>query len=98
MLTLLLLLCARVAPTAAGAAASGGGVRARLHAARTSPQKRGKLKTRTTTPHNQNNNYSSLKVHDRRIRKARAKQNLALAKRLLAAKPGYKLDHLVKER
>jgi pescadillo protein len=37
-------------------------------------------------------------VHDRRIRKARAKQNLALAKRLLAAKPGYKLDHLVKER
>jgi hypothetical protein len=37
-------------------------------------------------------------VHDRRIRKAAAKQQLALARRLMSRKPGYKLDHLVKER
>jgi len=37
-------------------------------------------------------------VHDRRVRKAAAKQQLSQARRLLAAKPGYKLDHLVKER
>lgn len=40
----------------------------------------------------------SLKVHDRRIRKAAAKQQLSLARRLMANKPGYKLDHLVKDR
>jgi pescadillo protein len=40
----------------------------------------------------------SLKVHDRRIRKAAAKQQLSLARRLMSNKPGYKLDHLVKER
>eukprot|EP00879_Flechtneria_rotunda_P025008 GHRR01026537.1.p1 GENE.GHRR01026537.1~~GHRR01026537.1.p1 ORF type:complete len:683 (+),score=323.94 GHRR01026537.1:88-2136(+) len=40
----------------------------------------------------------AVKVHDRRVRKARAKQNMSLARRLLANKPGYKLDHLVKER
>jgi pescadillo protein len=37
-------------------------------------------------------------VHERRVRKAAAKQQLSLARRLIAAKPGYKLDHLVKER
>jgi pescadillo protein len=39
-----------------------------------------------------------VKVHERRVSKARAKSNFKLARRLLAAKPGYKLDHLVKER
>lgn len=43
-------------------------------------------------------NCRAVKVHDRRVRKARAKQNMALARRLLANKPGYKLDHLIKER
>jgi hypothetical protein len=40
----------------------------------------------------------SLKVHERRVRKAAAKQQEGLARRLLASRPGYKLDHLVKER
>eukprot|EP00775_Hariotina_reticulata_P002341 gene2341-2649_t len=39
-----------------------------------------------------------IKVHERRVRKARAKQHESLARRLLANKPGYKLDSLVKER
>jgi hypothetical protein len=37
-------------------------------------------------------------VHERRVSKARAKSNFKLARRLMQAKPGYKLDHLVKER
>eukprot|EP00877_Chromochloris_zofingiensis_P002990 jgi/Chrzof1/12692/Cz07g04070.t1 len=44
------------------------------------------------------NTFRNIKVHERKVRKARAKQNLHLARRLLANKPGYKLDHLVKER
>lgn len=39
-----------------------------------------------------------MKVYDRKVRKARAKANEALARRLLAAKPGVRLDHLVRER
>lgn len=41
---------------------------------------------------------SNIKVHDRKVQKARAKQNAELAKRLLELKPSYRLDHLVKER
>lgn len=41
---------------------------------------------------------SNIKVHDRKIRKAKAKMNMALAERLKTLKPGYKVDHLVKER
>ena len=41
---------------------------------------------------------SNIKVHDRKIRKAKAKMNSALAERLKTMKPGYKVDHLVKER
>ena len=37
-------------------------------------------------------------IHERKIRKARAKRNEDLARRLRARKPTYKLDHLVKER
>lgn len=40
----------------------------------------------------------NIKAHDRKIRKAKAKLNTELAKRLVALKPGYKVDHLVKER
>mgnify|MGYP001811311797 CR=1 FL=1 len=40
----------------------------------------------------------AVKVHERRVSKARAKANFSLARRLLRAKPGYKLDHLVRER
>ena len=39
-----------------------------------------------------------LKAYDRKVRKARAKANEKLARRLLAAKPGVRLDHLVRER
>jgi hypothetical protein len=42
--------------------------------------------------------FRKIKVHERRVRKARAKQHESLARRLLANKPGYKLDSLVKER
>lgn len=37
-------------------------------------------------------------VYERKIRKARAKRNEDLARRLIARRPTYKLDHLVKER
>ncbi len=40
----------------------------------------------------------NIKAHDRKVRKARAKQNKELAKRLAALTPTYRLDHLVKER
>lgn len=40
----------------------------------------------------------SIKAHDKKVRKARAKQNKELAKRLAALTPTYRLDHLVKER
>jgi pescadillo len=39
-----------------------------------------------------------VKAHSKKVRKARAKQNERLAKRLMRLKPGYRLDHLVKER
>ncbi len=39
-----------------------------------------------------------MKAYERKVRKARAKSNERLARRLLAAKPTYRLDHLVKER
>lgn len=42
--------------------------------------------------------HRSLKAHDRKVRKAAAKHNLDLARRLARHKPGYRLDHLVKER
>lgn len=42
--------------------------------------------------------HRDLKVYDRKVRKARAKANEALARRLLASKPGVRLDHLVRER
>lgn len=38
------------------------------------------------------------KAHDKKVRKARAKQNLRLARRLLRAAPALRLDHLVRER
>ncbi|KXZ46900.1 hypothetical protein GPECTOR_39g394 [Gonium pectorale] len=44
------------------------------------------------------NTFRNIKAHDRKIRKARAKQNADLAKRLSQLKPTYRLDHLVKER
>lgn len=37
-------------------------------------------------------------IHERKIRKARAKRNEDLARRLRARRPTYKLDHLVRER
>ncbi len=37
-------------------------------------------------------------MYDRKIRKAKAKHNDELAMRLQKVKPGYKVDHLVKER
>ena len=37
-------------------------------------------------------------IYERKIRKARAKRNEDLARRLRARRPTYKLDHLVKER
>uniref|UniRef100_A0A383W116 Pescadillo homolog n=2 Tax=Tetradesmus obliquus TaxID=3088 RepID=A0A383W116_TETOB len=43
-------------------------------------------------------NFRAVKVHERRVSKARAKANFSLARRLMRAKPGYKLDHLVRER
>lgn len=42
--------------------------------------------------------FRNLKAYDKKIKKARAKQNLYLAQRLLGNKPTYRLDHLVKER
>ena len=39
-----------------------------------------------------------VKIHERKIRKAKGKFNNDLADRLRALKPTYKLDHLVKER
>ena len=42
--------------------------------------------------------HRNLKVYDRKIRKAKAKHNEDLAHRLRSLKPGYKVDHLVKER
>nr|A8JBB2.1 RecName: Full=Pescadillo homolog [Chlamydomonas reinhardtii] len=44
------------------------------------------------------NTFRSIKAHDKKVRKARAKQNKELAKRLAALTPTYRLDHLVKER
>lgn len=37
-------------------------------------------------------------MHERKIRKARAKKNKDLAERLQAARPSFRLDHIVKER
>ncbi|GFR53151.1 hypothetical protein Agub_g15871, partial [Astrephomene gubernaculifera] len=44
------------------------------------------------------NTFRNLKTYDKKVRKARAKQNADLAKRLMQLKPTYRLDHLVKER
>ncbi|KAG2488833.1 hypothetical protein HYH03_012632 [Edaphochlamys debaryana] len=44
------------------------------------------------------NAFRNIKAHDRKVRKARAKHNADLAKRLAALTPTYRLDHLVKER
>ncbi|GBF98730.1 hypothetical protein Rsub_11279 [Raphidocelis subcapitata] len=38
------------------------------------------------------------KAHERKVKKARAKHNIKLARRLLAATPKLRLDHLVRER
>ena len=40
----------------------------------------------------------NLKAYDRKVTKAKAKQNRELAQKLLQLKPTYQLDHLVKER
>ena len=37
-------------------------------------------------------------MHERKIRKARAKKNKDLAERLQSARPSFRLDHIVKER
>lgn len=42
--------------------------------------------------------FRNLKSYDRKIKKAQAKKNDDLAERLRMRKPGYKIDHLVKER
>jgi hypothetical protein len=42
--------------------------------------------------------FRNLKAYDRKIKKAKAKHNEELAVRLRSLKPGYKVDHLVKER
>lgn len=39
-----------------------------------------------------------LAAYDKKIRKANAKKNRELAKRLASLRPGYRLDHLVRER
>ncbi|EFJ52618.1 hypothetical protein VOLCADRAFT_54970, partial [Volvox carteri f. nagariensis] len=44
------------------------------------------------------NTFRNIKAHEKKVRKARAKQNADLAKRLMHLKPTYRLDHLVKER
>lgn len=40
----------------------------------------------------------ALKAHDKKVRRAKARANLKLARRLLAAAPTLRLDHLVRER
>ena len=42
--------------------------------------------------------FRELSAYDRKVKRAYAKQNEALAKRLLALKPQYRIDHLVRER
>lgn len=37
-------------------------------------------------------------MHERKIRKARAKKNKDLAERLAGLRPSFRLDHIVKER
>ena len=37
-------------------------------------------------------------MHERKIRKARAKKNKDLAERLATLRPTFRLDHIVKER
>ncbi|GLI67532.1 hypothetical protein VaNZ11_011746, partial [Volvox africanus] len=44
------------------------------------------------------NTFRNIKAHEKKVRRARAKQNAELAKRLKQLKPTYRLDHLVKER
>jgi pescadillo protein len=39
-----------------------------------------------------------VKAHERKIKKARAKHNAELARRLQLLTPKYRLDHLIKER
>lgn len=39
-----------------------------------------------------------LAAHEKKVRRARAKRNRELAARLAAARPSYRLDHLVRER
>ncbi len=52
----------------------------------------------TAIPYVRTHTHRNIKAHDRKVRKARAKQNKDLAKRLAALTPTYRLDHLVKER
>ncbi|KAK1281550.1 Caffeic acid 3-O-methyltransferase [Acorus calamus] len=40
----------------------------------------------------------NIRAYDRKVKKAKAKKNKKLVKRLLSQKPNYKLDHLIKER
>ena len=40
----------------------------------------------------------NIKSHAKKVRKARAKHNAELARKLAALTPTYRLDHLVKER
>lgn len=42
--------------------------------------------------------YRQITVHNRKVKRARAKLNRDLARRLVSRKPEYRLDHLVKER
>jgi pescadillo protein len=42
--------------------------------------------------------FRNIKAYERKIKKAKAKMNTDLAQRLVSMKPGYKIDHLVKER
>ena len=43
-------------------------------------------------------NCRAISAYERKVRKARAKKNFKLAKQLQSRAPGYKLDHLVRER
>lgn len=39
-----------------------------------------------------------IRAHERKIKKALGRKNDELAERLMNRKPGYRLDHLVRER
>ena len=42
--------------------------------------------------------FRDIHAYERKVRKARAKSNADLARRLAERRPGYRLDHLVRER